>query len=359
VSAPGDSGERILVVDDEAAIRGLIRRLLERAGYDCRTAESSAEAERILDEESFELLLADLQMPGGSGLDLMARVRATHPDTATILITGVDDPQLAEAALSLGAYGYIVKPFSPTELSIQVMNALRRRKLEIAQRHERKRLEQVVEARTAELRQAVEDLKLSEEETARRLAAAVEARDHETAAHIERVSVFSGLVARRLGLPDETCELISRASKLHDVGKIGVADGILLKPGPLTDSERRKMEEHAAIGHDMLVGSKLDLLDLAATIAWTHHERVDGTGYPRQLRRDEIPLAGRIVAVVDVYDALTSDRPYRGAMPHEQALTLLEAGRGTQFDPDVLDAFVDALEHAYGHTGIHVRGTSV
>jgi len=346
VSAPGDSGERILVVDDEAAIRGLIRRLLERAGYDCRTAESSAEAERILDEESFELLLADLQMPGGSGLDLMAGVRATHPDTATILITGVDDPQLAEAALSLGAYGYIVKPFSPTELSIQVMNALRRRKLEIAQRHERKRLEQVVEARTAELRQAVEDLKLSEEETARRLAAAVEARDHETAEHIERVGEYSALVARWLGLPAEHCELIRRSSTLHDVGKIGVADEILPKPGPLTSAERVAMQRQAMIGHDILSGSRLDLLELAATIAWTHHERVDGTGYPRGLAGSEIPLEGRIVAVVDVYDALTSDRPYRQALSHDRALALMNTGKGTQFDAIVLDAFLAALQHA-------------
>jgi len=343
MSGDPDVCERILVVDDEAQIRSLVRRLLERAGYECRTAEDPADAERVLAEETFELLLADLQMPGGSGLDLMARVRTAYPDTAAIMITGVDDPQLAEAALSLGAYGYVVKPFSPTELAIQVMNALRRRKLEIAQRHERERLEQMVAARTSELRRAVEDLKRSEEETARRLAAAVEARDHETAAHIERVGEFSKLVAQRLGLPEDDCELIGRASKLHDVGKIGVADGILLKPGPLTDGERRVMEKHATIGHDMLAGSKLELLELAATIAWTHHERVDGTGYPRMLRGGEIPLAGRIVAVVDVYDALTGDRPYRGAVPHDQAITLLQAGRGTQFDPAVLDAFVEAL----------------
>jgi cyclic di-GMP phosphodiesterase len=350
MSAP--EGERILVVDDEAPIRGLVRRLLERAGYFCRTAETPADAERMLAEDEYELLLADLQMPGGSGLDLMARVRTEHPDTAAIMITGVDDPQLAEAALGLGAYGYIVKPFSPTELSIQVMNALRRRKLEIAQRHERERLEQVVAERTAELRAAVE-------ETSRRLAAAIEARDHETAAHIERVSAYCGLVARRLGLSEEECELIARASRLHDVGKIGVADGILLKPGPLTDSERRKMEEHAEIGRDVLAGSNLAVLDLAATIAWTHHERVDGTGYPRGLSGNEIPLAGRIVAVVDVYDALTSDRPYRGALPHGDAVELLDAGRGTQYDPEVLDAFLDALEELHGRATTNPTEASV
>ena len=335
---------RILVVDDERAIRELVRRLLERAGYLCATAGSGAEADQLLAHESFELLLADLQMPGESGLDLIGRVRDRHRDTATIMITGVDDPQLADTALRLGAYGYMVKPFSPTELSIQVLNALRRRKLEIEQRQERRRLEQTVAARTAELRFAVEQLERSQDETSRRLASAVEARDHETGEHIERVGELSARVAERLGLDPERCELLRRASKLHDIGKIGVPDQILLKPGALTIEERLVMQRHAQIGRDILGGSELELLDLAATIAWTHHERVDGTGYPRALEADEIPLEGRIVAVVDVFDALTSDRPYRRALPLSEALELLEQGRGTQFDADVLDAFLDALE---------------
>ncbi len=335
--------ERILIVDDERQIRELVRRLLERAGYECTTAESAQEATRLLGEETFALVLADLQMPGESGLDLISRVRVSYPNTAAIMVTGVDDEALAESALTLGAYGYIVKPFSPSELSIQVLNALRRRKLEIAQRHERERLERTVAARTAELQQAVEDLRRSEEETARRLAAAVEARDHETSEHIGRVGAYSALVALRLGLDDQRCDLIRRASSLHDIGKIGVADGILLKPGPLTTHERIAMQRHAEIGHDVLAGSGHELLELAATIAWTHHERVDGTGYPRGLVGDEIPLEGRIVAVVDVYDALTTDRPYRSALTVEEALDLLRHGRGTQFDPDVLGAFLATL----------------
>jgi putative two-component system response regulator len=338
--------QRILVVDDERQIRDLVQRMLERDGYSCATAENAAGAAKLLDAEPFALLLADLQMPGGSGLDLIARVREQHPDTATIMVTGVDDPSLAEAAIELGAYGYIVKPFSPSELSIQVMNALARRKLEISQRHERERLEQTVAERTAALSTALENVKRSEEETVTRLAAAVEARDHETARHIERVGDFSALVAHRLGLPNEFCELLRRASTLHDIGKIGVADNLLLKPGPLTEDERREMQRHAEIGHDILAGSELDLLDLAARIAWTHHERVDGMGYPRGLSGTQIPLEGRIVAVVDVYDALTADRPYRRALSHTDALTLLSAGRETQFDPVVLDAFLDALDES-------------
>jgi putative two-component system response regulator len=338
--------ERILIVDDEPQIRDLVCRLLEQAGFASATAENAARAAERLDAEPFALLLADLQMPGESGLDLISRVRKEHPDTATIMVTGVDDPALAEAAIDLGAYGYIVKPFSPTELSIQVMNALARRKLEIAQRHERERLEQMVAERTVELRRAIENTRRSEEETVTRLAAAVEARDHETAEHIERVGIYSALVARRLGLPEEHCELLRRASTLHDIGKIGVTDKLLLKPGPLTQEERREMQRHAEIGHDILSGSELELLELAAQIAWTHHERVDGMGYPRGLDRTEIPLEGRIVAVVDVYDALTSDRPYRLALAQDDALALLAAGRDTQFDPIVLDAFLQALGRA-------------
>jgi len=339
----GAHQERVLIVDDEPQIRGLVRRLLERNGYICSVAESAEQAGELLAAQTFELLLADLQMPGESGLELLKRALGERDDLAAIMVTGVDDPQLAESALSLGAYGYIVKPFSPTELSIQVLNALRRRKLELAQRHERSRLEHVVAERTAELRRAVELTRRSEEETARRLAVAVEARDHETAAHIERVGSYSALVAAQLGLDAAQCELIRRASKLHDVGKIGVADGILLKPGPLTEHERRQMQKHAEIGHEILAGSDLDLLDLAGEIAWTHHEWVDGSGYPRGLTGGEIPLEGRIVAVVDVYDALTSDRPYRSALPAGEAVALVRGGSGSQFDPDVVGAFFEAL----------------
>jgi len=337
---------RILIVDDDRHVRELVRRLLERSGYVCATAENGFEARRLLTARPFELIVCDLQMPGESGLDVVSHVRRAHPDTAAIMVTGVDDEQLAGQALTLGAYGYIVKPFSSTDLAIQVLNALRRRELEIAQRHERERLEQTVEARTAELRTAVEELKRSEEETVRRLAAAVEARDHETAEHIERVGDFSALVAAYLGIEPAHCELIRRSSTLHDVGKIGVADEILLKPGPLTPAEIRAMQRHAKIGYEILSGSDLDLLDLAATIAWTHHERVDGTGYPRGLAGSEIPLEGRIVAVVDVYDALTSDRPYRPGLSHADALSLMREGSGTHFDAIVLDAFMTAIKDA-------------
>ena len=334
---------RTLIVDDDRHVRELVRRLLERSGYLCATAENGFEARRLLTARPFELIVCDLQMPGESGLDVVSHVRRAYPDTAAIMVTGVDDEQLAGQALTLGAYGYVVKPFSSTDLAIQVLNALRRRELEIAQRRERERLEQMVEARTEALRTAVDELKRSEEETVRRLAAAVEARDYETAEHIERVGDFSALVGSYLAIDPAHCELIRRSSTLHDVGKIGVPDEILLEPGPLTPAEILAMQRHAKIGYDILSGSDLDLLDLAAAIAWTHHERVDGTGYPRGLAGSEISLEGRIVAVVDVYDALTSDRPYRPALTHTDAIALMRDGSGTHFDAIVLDAFVNAM----------------
>jgi PAS domain S-box-containing protein len=191
-------------------------------------------------------------------------------------------------------------------------------------------------------KEAQESLYASQVETIRRLSRAAEFRDDDTGAHIEHVSRYCGLIAARLGLDRERCDQLRIASPMHDVGKIGVADAILRKPGPLDAAERTEMERHAGIGHSILAGSGLELLELAATIAWTHHERFDGSGYPRALAGDEIPLVGRIAAVADVFDALTTDRVYRPAYSYDQAVAIMRAGRDSHFDPRVLDAFLAA-----------------
>lgn len=303
-----------------------------------------------LARESFEVVLCDVDLPGESGLDFIGQALATDSELAVVMVTGIDDPRLAGIALERGAYGYVVKPFRISEVSIAVANALRRRRLEIENRSHREHLEQIVLARTSALRTAVADLERKEwelqssrEQTIRRLARAAESRDRETGLHIERVSRYSTLLAERLGLAPDGCELIRLASPLHDIGKIGISDRILLKPGTLSLQERGELEEHAALGHAMLTGSGQDLLELAAEIAWTHHERFDGFGYPRGLAGAEIPLEGRIVAVADVFDALTSERVYRPEVPVAEALTLMRAGRATQFDPQVLDLLLDCL----------------
>jgi putative two-component system response regulator len=341
---------RVLIVDDDAEITKALARLLERDGHVSETAANVRAARRTLGRNSFELVLCDLNMPGESGMGLVREVVAREDDIAVVMVTGMDDPALADAALDLGAYGYVVKPFRTSELMIAVANALRRRRLEIENRAHREHLEQIVLERTSALRDAVaglerteQELRRSREETIHRLARAAEFRSEETGRHIERVGHYCALLAERLGLPLDRRELLRLASPLHDIGKIAIPDRLLLKPGPLTDQERRQMEKHAELGHQLLAGSDHELLELAAVVALTHHERPDGLGYPQGLTGDEIPLEGRITAVADVFDALMSNRVYRPALTLESTLRVLRAGRDTQFDSRVLDALLDSL----------------
>jgi putative two-component system response regulator len=345
------TAERILIVDDEEQIRNLLRRLLESHGYSCATAGDSAEARRLLESDAFTLLLSDLNMPGESGIDLANDVLERFPDVAVVMVTGVDDRRAANAALDRGAYGYVLKPFKPNELAINVANALRRRALEIENRQQREGLEQVVRQRTSDLSQTIEHLRRSEselrrlqEEAIRRLSFAAEFRNQETGRHIVRMSLYCQLLGRLAGLDDERVEILRIASPMHDVGKIGIPDAVLLKPVGLTEDERRLMQTHTTIGHRMLVGSGFELLDLAATLALTHHERIDGAGYPQGLAGEAIPVEGRIAAIADVFDALTSDRVYRPAFSHESAREMLLEGRGTHFDPALLDLFLGAWD---------------
>ncbi|HSO02234.1 MAG TPA: HD domain-containing phosphohydrolase [Gaiellaceae bacterium] len=343
--------ERILIVDDEDQIRTLPARLLGAHGYECLTAESAAAARRTLKEAHVALVLSDVNMPGESGIDFTREVLAQYPDTAVVMVTGMDDRRYADIAIELGAYGYILKPFKPNELIINVGNALRRRALEIENREHRERLEQTVLDRTAALRDTITQLETSDaelrrlrEETIRRLSWAAEFRNQETGEHIVRMSLYCALLARLAGLDAERAEMIRIASPMHDVGKIGIPDRIMLKPGRLTADERSVIETHTEIGHRILAGSGVELLDLAADLALTHHERIDGTGYPGGLAGDEIPIEGRIVAVADVFDALTSDRVYRPAYQPDEAHALMLEGRGTQFDAFLLDLFFDAFD---------------
>jgi putative two-component system response regulator len=353
--APGEaanvSGARLIIVDDEEPIRRMLARILERSGYSCDIAADADEAQQALAGREYDLLLTDMDMPGASGLDLIMQVGRDHPDTATMMVTGMDDTTLAHSALEMGAYGYIIKPFEPNEVIINVANALRRRNLEIENRNHRMRLEQMIRDRTSELWNAIakleraeRELRLSQEETIQRLSIAAEFRDNETAKHIQRMSEYCALLARLAGEDAETYELIRVASQMHDVGKIGIPDHILMKPAALTPEERKIMEQHAEIGYKILGGSKSELLMTAASIAYTHHERVDGTGYPRGLTEDQIPLEGRIGAIADVFDALTSNKVYKRAFAFGKAVETMRQGRGTQFDADLLDLLLGSLD---------------
>ena len=353
-SEPPDGGDPaadvVLVVEDDASLRRLIGGLLEDGGYSSLLAPDAAAARSLLVERPVDLVLTDMAMPGESGLDLMIHVASAYPDTAVMMITGRDDPQLAAAALDAGAYGYMIKPFKPTEMLINVSNALRRRNLETENRHHRQRLEQLVHERTEKLWRAVADLeraqvelRVSREETIERLSIAAEFRDDETARHIQRMSRYCALISRRLGWDAEESERVRLASVMHDVGKIGIPDSILLKAESLTPAEFDRMKAHCEIGFRILSGSASDLLDMAAMIALTHHEKIDGSGYPRGLERNAIPIEGRMAAVADVFDALTTDRIYRRAFPMDRAIDTMVEGRGRHFDPDVLDEFLASM----------------
>jgi len=340
---------RLLIVDDDEQITRLMTRLLG-GDYVCEVASNVSEARQRLRENQFELALIDVNMPGESGLDLLAHLRAEHPQVAALMVTGMDDRQLAATVLESGAYGYIVKPFKPSEFQINVANTLRRHRLEIENRNYQQRLEETVEYRTIELKGAIvrleeaeQEVRSSREETIQRLARAVEFRSAETGRHIERMSLYSGLLARRVGLESGRCALIQSASAMHDIGKVGIPDGILHKPGKLTAEEFEIIKQHPEIGYHIFADSTAEILALAAKIALTHHEKWDGSGYPGGLAMNQIPMEARIASIADVFDALTSPRVYKAAYGVEEALEIMRDQSGRQFDPDLLEVFLGSL----------------
>ena len=321
----------VLVVDDDRGICELTSVLLRGQGYECEVATTPADAREVLRRRPISLCLCDLYLDSGSGFELAQEIAAFAPDVALVMMSGSDDVAVVEQALVLGAYDFLLKPFRESELAITVKNALHRRQLEQESRELRRRLEDAVA--------------LSREETIHRLARAVEFRDTPTGRHVERMSAYCRMLALRLGISGPRAAVVRTASLLHDIGKLGIPDRILTKPAKLTEGERREMQGHTTLGHTLLSGSSSEVVELAATIALTHHERVDGCGYPHRLRDSEIPLEGRIAAVCDVFDALTSPRPYRQrAFSFEAAIQVMRAERGRAFDPELLDTFLGSID---------------
>jgi PAS domain S-box-containing protein len=440
--------------------------------YRCEFAASVAQAHKKLASTNFHLALCDLQMQGGAGLALAEEITEEHPETAVVLVTEKDDPEVARHAFGLGGHGvhgYLVKPFWPGQLLITAMNALRRRELENFESAHRLNLEErrqaiidmapmpvyvkdedfryvfanaqaddlagqergqllgqtdeaimapdalahtrIVDRRilergttykaeetleiggvertfktvkfplldesgratavcgistditsqkealrlrdelTAAQQQAITELRSSRLETVERLAKAIEFHDSSTGQHVTRMAVITAFLGSQLKLDSEFVQLLREAAPMHDVGKIGTSEEILRKPGPLTAAERKEMERHTVVGHEILAGSQGQLLQIAATIALTHHEHYDGTGYPRGLAGEEIPLEGRISAVADVFDALLSDRCYRPALSVTDAVEVIRDGRGTHFDPQIVDLLINGLDEALSLRG--------
>ncbi len=326
---------RILIVDDEPHNVRLLERLLNRVGYhQITTTTDPRSVPQLFAELEPDLVLLDLHMPHMDGFEVMGQIVPSLPRGTylpILVLTGDLDPERRERALSAGAKDFITKPFEATEVLLRIKNLLETRQLHQQMRRQNETLEVKVRERTQELAQA-------QVEILHRLAIAAEYRDDITGQHAERVGMVAALLAQELGLPDEEVKLIRRAAPLHDVGKIGIPDAILMKPGRLTKAEFAIMKTHTVIGGRILSGSRYPLLELARTIALTHHERWDGNGYAG-VPGEQIPLVGRIVAVADVFDSLTHERPYKRAFTLAEAVEEILRERGQHFDPDVVDAF--------------------
>jgi putative two-component system response regulator len=335
--------KKILLVDDDEALCQLLARWLTREGYDSRPVFSGEAALAALRENTFDLMITDLNMPGMSGIELLGMTRGKFLDMISIVISAVDDRNIAISTLELDAFAYIIKPINKSETLINVANALRHQKLARENRLYTEEMNQLVIERTRDLKEKEEEVRLSRDETICCLARAAEFRDNDTAQHTVRMSNYCQLLAEKAGLAPELCRLIGDASPLHDVGKIGIPDQILLKPGKLTPEEFEVIKTHSEIGRRILGDSSSQLLKTAAIIAHTHHEKMDGSGYPRGLIGAQIPIAGRIAAICDVFDALTFDRVYKKAFSIEKATAILEEGRGTHFDAHLLDLFLASL----------------
>jgi response regulator RpfG family c-di-GMP phosphodiesterase len=330
---------RILIVDDDASVRDVISVLLQEEGYECRTAAGAEEALEVAAQEAPPLVISDMKMPGRDGIWLLEAFRERHPETAVVMLTGYGDTEAAVDCLRRGAVDYLLKPPKLTDLIRAIERALAKRRIELARKRYQKKLERKVRDRTAELRSAFKDIAQTYQNTLLALVAALDAREHETSDHSQRVVKYTVAIAERLSLQGADLEELGRGALLHDVGKIGVPDAVLLKPGKLTPEEWGEMRRHPDIGYQMI--QSIPFLSTPATIVLSHQERFDGGGYPRKLRGEEIHIGARIFAVADTLDAMTSDRPYRKATSFENAMAEVQRCAGSQFDPEVVRAFAD------------------
>ncbi len=330
---------RILIVDDDASVRDVISVLLQEEGYECRTAAGAEEALEVAAQEAPPLVISDMKMPGRDGIWLLEAFRERHPETAVVMLTGYGDTEAAVDCLRRGAVDYLLKPPKLTDLIRAIERALAKRRIELARKRYQKKLERKVRDRTAELRSAFKDIAQTYQNTLLALVAALDAREHETSDHSQRVVKYTTAIAERLSMQGPDLEELGRGALLHDVGKIGVPDAVLLKPGKLTPDEWGEMRKHPDIGYQMI--QSIPFLATPATIVLSHQERFDGGGYPRQLRGEEIHIGARIFAVADTLDAMTSDRPYRKATSFENAMAEVQRCAGSQFDPEVVRAFAD------------------
>ena len=332
---PQPNAMQCLVVDDEPRLRRVLVRLLEGDGFTCREAGSGVEAIALLEHERIPLVLSDLRMPQMDGVSLLREVVSRWPDTAVVMITAVAEVESAVACLQLGAMDYVAKPFHLDEVRARVMQALDKRRLVMENRDYQVHLEERVQQQAGR----IEELFLGGVQA---LAQALEAKDPYLKGHSLRVAEYAVAIAAELGLPEETRRTIDLGGHLHDIGKIGVSEEVLHKSSRLTELEYNHVMEHPVIGARIL-GPLLDDAPTVIAIVRSHHERLDGKGLPDGLAGEAIPTEVRVVSVADAFDAMTSVRPYRPSLSVERALEELSAGKGRQFDPGAVDAFLHAF----------------
>ena len=335
---------RILIVDDDDSVRDVISVLLREEGYNCVVASGAEMALDLAGQEETPLVISDMKMPGKDGLWLLEQLRERYPDTSVIMLTGYGDTESAVDCLRRGAVDYLLKPPKLTDLIRAIERALAKRRIELARKRYQKKLERKVRDRTTELRSALKDIAHTYQSTLLALVSALDAREHETSDHSLRVVRYTSAIADRMGIKGPELEEIGRGALLHDIGKIGVPDAVLLKPGKLTPEEWLEMRKHPDIGFQMI--QNIPFLATPAQIVLSHQERWDGQGYPRNLRGQEIHIGARIFAVADTLDAMTSDRPYRKGTSFANAITEINRCAGTQFDREVVRAFLDIGEQA-------------
>ena len=342
--------DKILVVDDETHIRDLLAQKLTSSGFETDTAKDGFDALKLIHQNGYRLVLSDVNMPGLSGLQMLEYLKRLNPDIPVVMLSAVKDISTLRHAVREGAYDYLLKPCDYDELLKTVKRGLERARLVKENRDYQVKLEERVADQNVQLANLYVD-------TVTALVSALDSREHETANHSLRVTLYTLAIAEQMGVPENELPDIIKGSLLHDVGKIGVPDHILLKPGKLTAEEWVEMRKHPQIGYDML--KRIKFLETAVQVVYCHQEKFDGTGYPRGLAGDDIFLGARIFAVADTLDAMTSDRVYRKALPYETARAEMILYSGTQFDPRVVEAFLQIPPERWDEIKTRSAGSDV
>jgi len=328
----------ILIADDEEMIRELINITLTKEGFTCHQAASAEEGLEVINSTKLDMALLDIMMPGRSGIDLLKDIKQLTPETTVLMITAMNDMDTALSCIHFGAEDYITKPFNLDRVLLTVKNTMEKRRLVQENREYQANLEQKVREQTEVIRTVMGEINLAYEHTLAALIRALDAREKEVGSHSERVMAYARLLAEAAGIDERGRSILAKGALLHDIGKIGVSDNILLKPGKLDPAEWEVMRQHPKVGFEILTGIRY--FSGAAELVLSHHERYDGTGYPHGLTGEAIPISARIFALVDTLDAMTSDRPYRKALTFEAVRREVVECSGRQFDPKLVQVFL-------------------